>query len=458
VTASAYDSDETMFHGFTITEDLIDSVMVEGTNTLAVEVHQASPTSSDQGMDLTLTGSVVVAADPVAPGDEPYELLIEEVPGLEDPSSFLFTRDIIHEIDLTIPAESWAALEAYPYDYQPASITLDGHEVASVGVRLRGKYGSFTEITEKPKLKIDFNRFVDGQRFFGLESLSLNNSIVDCSYLKEVVSYRVFKDAGLPTPRIAFTHITVNGSDYGLYQIVDSEDDIWLKRHWEDASGNLYDGKYVMEWPWIWIGFVDFYPGFDHLFELEEGVDVGLEDIYNITSVNTSVDYTDWGAVEDSYYSDMGAYLDWEQWHRHIAAEHWTGHLDGYWGNTNNYRVYFDPEDGLAEFVTWDLDYSLIPEEDWGMNWNWPASYISDFCKNNEECYANQAAAEAWLISELDLDSIEAEFDEALALIDGHAHDDPRDYCSSWDVTNWQSDVRSWILNRNDEISSYWGL
>ena len=207
-----------------------------------------------------------------------------------------------------------------------------------------------------------------------------------------------------------------------------------------------------MEWPWIWVGFVDFWPGYDYLFELEEGVDVGLEDIYPLTEVNT-----EYGSGP-GFYGEMGAYLDWEQWHRHIAAEHWTGHLDGYWGNTNNYRVYFDPEDGLAEFVTWDLDYSMIHDSDWGMNWNWPASFISDNCRWNDMCYGNQEAAEAWLISELDIDSIEAEVDAALDVMGERSRNDPRDYCWPDDVSWAQDDARSWILNRNDEIADFWGF
>ena len=42
------------------------------------------------------------------------------------------------------------------------------------------------------------------------------------------------------------------------YQVLDSKDDVWLKRHWADGSGNLYDGKYAVEWPWTWVGFADF--------------------------------------------------------------------------------------------------------------------------------------------------------------------------------------------------------
>ncbi len=451
-TVAVGDADETAFQPFTIPFEDVTSILVNGTNTLAVEVHQAAPTSSDQGMDAAVTGEQWVAPAPADPPEGEYELLIEDVPGLADPSAFLFTRDVIHSIELEIPPSSWDALTVDPYTYQPATVRIEGEVDALVGVRLRGKYGSFRDLGGKPKFKIDFNRFVDNQRFFGLESLSLNNSIVDCSYVKELVSYQVFREAGLPTPRLAFTDVSVNGMDYGLYQVVESEDDVWLSRNWADGTGNLYDGKYAYEWPWIWVGFVDFWHGMDYLFQLEEGTDVGLADIRSITDVN------EYSGGAPSYYADMGAYLDWDHFHRHIAAEQWSGHIDGYWLNTNNYRIYFDPADGLADFVVWDLDYSMLYDWEWGMNFDYPPSAISSLCRNDATCWAAQRAAAQDLVATIDTAALEAEFDAARALITSRATSDPRSECGAGSVTSGQNQVRSWIVNRNAEVSAYWGF
>ena len=86
---------------------------------------------------------------------------------------------------------------------------------------------------------------------------------------------------GIPTSRTGYAQLFVNGEDYGLYLVVESQDDRWLKRNFEDRSGNLYDGKYVYSgyWPTI----VDFGKGLDHWFDLEEGEDVDFEDIGTIS-------------------------------------------------------------------------------------------------------------------------------------------------------------------------------
>jgi len=445
--------DEDLYHPLVLSAaEVSAAALVEGTNYLAVEVHQAGLASHDLGLDVGLAAAVAIPAAPPAPVtlEGEHDPTAEEVAGLEDPSASLFTPDVIHAIELVVPASSARALAVDPYVYQPASVTLEGQRVALVGVRLRGKYGSYRDLEDKPKLKIDFNRFVEDQRFFGLESLSLNNSVVDCSYLKEFVSYAAFAQAGLPTPRLAFTDVTLNGEDYGLYQVLDSQDDVWLERHYSDPSGNLYDGKYAYEWPWEFISFVDFWPGMDQYFQLEEGVDVGLADVEAITAVNVHA------GGGDTWYEELGGLLDLEQWHRHIATEQWTGHLDGYWLNTNNYRVYFDPADGLAEFITWDLDYSILQEAEWGMNFNRPAGTIAQLCRFDAGCFEAQRAAALLLLEDLDVDALAADFEAAAALIGERALSDPRRECGERDVTLTQNTVRRWIAERSDEVAAWW--
>src|SRR5262249_53712914 len=138
-----------------------------------------------------------------------------------DWQSSLFSDSVIHEITITIPDDGWTALTNDPYDYTPADATFDGEAISDVGLRLRGKVGSFRPITGKPKFKFDFEEYVSGQELHGLKALALNNEVVDCSYLKEPIGYRIFRDAGLPASRTGFAHLTVNGMDYGLYVIVE---------------------------------------------------------------------------------------------------------------------------------------------------------------------------------------------------------------------------------------------
>ena len=69
---------------------------------------------------------------------------------------------------------------SYPRRKVRADATIDGEWVGDIGVRMRGGIGSFSRFDHKPKLELDLNEYT-GERFHGLESLSLNNMISDCS-------------------------------------------------------------------------------------------------------------------------------------------------------------------------------------------------------------------------------------------------------------------------------------
>ena len=68
---------------------------------------------------------------------------------------------------------------------------------------------------------------------------------------------------------------------------------------------------------------------------------------------------------------------NWPEYHRELAVEQWVGHNDGYALNTNNYRPYFNPEDGLMQVLPWDLDYGFLNDSDWGMSWASPRGQLA---------------------------------------------------------------------------------
>jgi hypothetical protein len=447
------DGDEYTYSSF-----IIDPLsLVEGTNTVAAEVHQAALTSSDHSFDLSVTGQLLAPSEESewGPLEEIPDIRFEEIEGLSDPTEWLFSLDSIHEISIDLSTESYNALISAPYTYTPGSITIDGNRMEMVGVRLRGKYGSFREIWGKPKFKIDFNEYVEDQRFYGLEGLSLNNSVQDCGYANEIIGYRVFQELDLPAPRVAFTNLSLNGADYGLYQIVETEDEVFIDRRFDNGSGNLYDGKYKVQTGTLdWVGFADFENGSDEHFQLEEGTDESREDI---TAITTAL--RDYGNSAQ-FYEVLGALIDWEQFHRHIAAEQWSGHVDGYALNTNNYRVYFNPDDGLANFIPWDLDNGFIRDWEWGFDWNNPTGgIISDYCQNADNCWhEGQRNAASDMVTHLETVDLLEYFDEIITLIYDRTLTDPKRECSSDSVIAQQNDLRNWIINRNDEMRDFWGL
>lgn len=109
-----------------------------------------------------------------------------------------------------------------------AQVSIDGEEVGTVGVRLRGHLGGFQRYTRKPKWKLDFNVY-SGERFHGLEALALNNG-GQTAFVTERLVHQAFAHLGLRASRLGYAQLFVNGEDYGLQVVLEPQDDRWLKR------------------------------------------------------------------------------------------------------------------------------------------------------------------------------------------------------------------------------------
>src|SRR5260221_10019032 len=79
-----------------------------------------------------------------------------------DPTAPLFDDTVLHEIRLSINSRDWQALKDHFQDntYYPADFRWNNQTVPFIGVRSRG---SGSPRPNKPSLRLDFNRYVDGQ-------------------------------------------------------------------------------------------------------------------------------------------------------------------------------------------------------------------------------------------------------------------------------------------------------
>ena len=365
------------------------------------------------------------------------------------PQDYLFDDTFIHEVSIELSQASWDALLLDPATFVMGSSTVDGVHAAEVGIRLRGKLGSFRELDDKPKLKIDTNRYVSGQRLFDVKGISLNNSVADCSYLREALVFKAFREVGVLAPRVSFTHVTVNGMDYGLYQIMETQDDVYLDARYADGSGNLYDGKYISNGGWN-IDTIDFTLNDQDKFELEEGVDVGHADIHVVTEGLIAY------AGGEDFYGNMDPLIDWDSFHRFTAIEQWVNNWDGYALNQNNYRVYFRVDDARVVFHPFDTDLSF-PSFSWS-SWNNPKGEMVKRCFQDEYCRSQQQAMITPVADALALVDWTAQIDAWADLIEEEAEDDPKRSCSFSKVQSEQELLRQWMIDRPDEMFAFWGL
>ena len=113
--------------------------------------------------------------------------------------SRLFDDRRVHQIDLQV--EDWAAFveHAPEEEYLPCTVVIDGEEFRQVGLRAKGNNSlSLTEEygLSRYSLKLEFDHFLDGGTYHGLDKFSLDASFQDNSYLKTYLAYDMMDAMG----------------------------------------------------------------------------------------------------------------------------------------------------------------------------------------------------------------------------------------------------------------------
>jgi len=397
-------------------------------------------------------GAADTGADTAAPGDTgDTGDGVEHVPGVDpdyDPSDVLFTLDEVHSLDIELGTDARAALVSDPYTFVTANVIVDGHRIDDVGIRLAGKLGSFRTMDQKAGFKIDLDRFVAGQTYLGLKRIVAKNLVQDSSYIHERIAFQIYEAMGVAAPRVGYLWVTVNGQDYGLYADMEAVDDRFLSRAYADPTGNLYDGDYVLNETGSSYTLLDFNTTTQQLMNLDEGTDVDHADIRAVTrAVDRALGTGDWE-------TPIGAVIDLDHHLRFMSVELWVGQYDGYSNYTNNYRVYFDPTDGLARLHPWDHDWAFYSSSPLTPQYG----RLSVYCYADAACKADYLATMETLCETVPELNLLDEVDRAVELLAPYIEVDPRREMSLATVGSYQASLRSWIAHRNETVAATYGI
>ncbi|MBN1640839.1 MAG: lamin tail domain-containing protein, partial [Anaerolineae bacterium] len=121
-----------------------------------------------------------------------------------------------------------------------ASVFYDGVLYDNVLVRLRGLTARYWP---KKSLKFDFNqgyhfRYAPDQA--PVEEFNLNATVTDKSYLRQVLSWEAYRDAGVPSSISFPVRVQRNGRFYSVAVFVEQPDERYLLRQGLDPEGALY--------------------------------------------------------------------------------------------------------------------------------------------------------------------------------------------------------------------------
>ncbi len=214
-----------------------------------------------------------------------------------------------------------------PYHWRTATVAIDGESLPNVAIRKKG-FGS-THEEERPGLKLKFDKYERGRRWNGIERMTLNTTH---DPLRTCLAYSVLADAGVIAPRCAFAAVRLNGEPLGVMPVVEAIDGAFLRRHFADDDGGLYEG--VLN---------DFRADHRPVLEHKRGPP-GQAPIDRLTRRL---------ATDGATLESIGEIVDLDRFFTFWAAEVLIGRWDGYAGHTNNYFVYDDPESERLHFIAW---------------------------------------------------------------------------------------------------------
>ena len=289
----------------------------------------------------------------------------------------LFDQNRVHHID--IQAEDWAAFveSAEEEEYMPCTVVIDGEEFYQVGLRAKGN--NSLRLTEeyglcRYSLKLEFDQFLTGGNYYGLDKFSLDASFQDNSYLKTYLVYDMMEFMEVPVPLCSFVWVTVNGTDWGLFLAVEEPEESFAIRNFGYDYGRIYKPDYRSlkeENRDVALQYVDDNPdNYPNIFENAKFPVTQADKKRLIQALETL-----------SSGENLETAVEIDEVLRYFAVQVFVMNWDSYIGHTgHNYFLY--EEDGILSMIPWDYNlafgtYALgmtEPIRDSGLLINYPVN------------------------------------------------------------------------------------
>jgi hypothetical protein len=391
---------------------------------------------------------------------------------IDDGSEALFDDQIIRDVEITLPQESFDAInaealppECVPYhrNYYPGTVTFDGTTYEGAGVRVKGGCGSSRDLSGKAAFKVNLSDYGSGtscpttRRARGLKRLTLNNQVQDRSFIHERLAYHLYDLVGVPVPRRAPIRVHVNGELWGLYLHLESIDRRFFERRYDGAAarGMAYEGTYFCDITQDNMPPVD---GPETCFDLKFSAECSDQDPdgdpYNYQPLREFADLIV-AKPDGEFYPDVESYMEFDTFLSQWAAETIMNHWDsGIFDILNNYRVYHNPLSGKWVMLPTGLDQSWNQDQRPIDPWQ-PNSIIARRCLQESDCEAAFAARLKEVLTIFENANMAAMAENLRAQISAEVQADPRREGTFDSFNNNVDRTIEFINNRPAQINAW---
>ena len=363
-------------------------------------------------------------------------------------ASRLFDSGRVHTVDLQV--EDWAQFiaDAPEEEYVPCTVVIDGEEFYQVGLRAKGN--NSLRLTEeyglaRYSLKLEFDHYVGGGSYHGLDKFSLDASFQDNSYLKSYLVYDMMDFMEVPAPLCSYVWVTVNGQPWGLFFAVEEPEAAFARRNFGANHGVLYKPDYTSlnaENADVALRYVDDDPAsYPNIFDNAK-FDIDTADQARLIQALKTL----------ASGENLETAVNVDEVLRYFAVQVFVMNWDSYLGHTShNYFLY--EEDGILSVLPWDYNlafgtYALgmtDPIRDPNVLINWPINtpargetmlerpLYHNLMKNNEYFALYHAYFDQLLTEYFESGRYEAVIRETQALVAPYVEADPTAFCSHED-------------------------
>ena len=300
---------------------------------------------------------------------------IQRVSAAPEYASRLFDNSRVHTVELQVDDWTQFIADAPAEEYVPCTVTIDGDVFYQVGLRAKGN--NSRRLTEeyglvRYSLKLEFDHYVDGGNYHGLDKFSLDASLQDNSYLKTWLVYDMMDYMEVPSPLCSYAWVTVNGQPWGLFLAVEEPEESFARRNFGVNHGQLYKPDYTSlraENADVALRYVDddpaSYPNIfgNAKFDVDKAQQERLIEALRVLSTGQNLETA----------------VNVDEVLRYFTVQVFVMNWDSYLGHTgHNYFLY--EEDGILSILPWDYNlafgtYALgmtDPIRDPNILINWP--------------------------------------------------------------------------------------
>ena len=266
----------------------------------------------------------------------------------------LLDGNSLEDLWVHLNARDWEDLHTHFQEntYYPADVEWRGVRVRNAAIRVRGVT---SRNGHKPSFRLDFNRYVTGQTFFGLDALTLDSSWQDPSMITNRLAMVLFRQMGIAAPRVAHVRLFAGAArEYvGVYAVTEEVVESFLRDRFGEDTGYLYEFNHLENDNW---GFQDpgprlgwYVPRFSpktHEFESVANLYMPIRDL--VQRIND--------APQSDLESRLGGYLDVSAFITQLAIQNFAAQSDGLVGGSgaNNFYLYRFAGKNLSVLIPWD--------------------------------------------------------------------------------------------------------